>query len=126
MCPPFLKLAPTKTPISSVFLVNLFAAAIPFHDVMNGFREVHGTGTAALESKIPRQLTAIREAVLFEVFLDLHEAYDALDCDRCIGVLVAYRVGLSRIRILYISGAAGPWWLGPADTLVFRVRDTVV
>ena len=41
-----------------------------------------GTETAALEVKLLPQLTAMREAVLFEVFLDIQKAYDALDWER--------------------------------------------
>ena len=39
-------------------------------------------GTTAFEAKLLKQLTTMRELVLFEVFLDLHKAYDALDWDR--------------------------------------------
>ena len=38
-----------------------------------------GTGTASLEAKLLQQITAVREEVLYEVFLDLSKAYDALD-----------------------------------------------
>ena len=54
------------------------------HDVMHGFWAGRGTGTAALEAKMIQQTTAMREAVLFEVFLDFQKAYDSLDWDRCI------------------------------------------
>ena len=59
-------------------------AAIMLHDVMHGFWAGCGTGTAALEAKMIQQTTAMREAVLFEVFLDFQKAYDSLDWDRCI------------------------------------------
>ena len=42
-----------------------------FHYVMHGFRAGCGTGNAALEAKLFQQLTAMREAFLFEIFLDL-------------------------------------------------------
>ena len=64
-------------------LLNLrLTAEIIFHDVMHGFRAGHGTGNATLKAKLLQQLTEMREAVLFEVFLDLQKAYDALDRDR--------------------------------------------
>ena len=57
-------------------------AEITYHDALHRFREGRGTETAALEAKLIQQLTAIREAVLFKVFLDLQKAYIALDRDR--------------------------------------------
>ena len=56
--------------------------AINFHDVLHGFRAGCGTGTSELEAKLLQQLTATREAFIFEVFLDLQKAYDSLDQDR--------------------------------------------
>ena len=48
--------------------------------------------TVALEAKLLQQLTDMREAVLFKVFLDLHKSYDTLDWDICLGILAAYGV----------------------------------
>ena len=42
----------------------------------------------------------MREEVLYEIFLDLHKAYDALDRDRCLDILAAYGVGPWAIRLL--------------------------
>ena len=42
----------------------------------------------------------MREAVLFEVFLDLRKAYDALDQERALYILTVYRVGPRTVRIL--------------------------
>ena len=57
-------------------------------------------GTAALEAKLLQQLMAMREAVLFEVFLDLRKAYDALDWERALVLLAAYGVGPRTVRLL--------------------------
>ena len=57
-------------------------------------------GTAALEAKLPQQLTAMREAVLFEVFLDLRKACDALDWERALVLLAVYGVGPRTVRLL--------------------------
>ena len=46
-----------------------------------------GTGTATLEAKLLQQLAAMREEVLYVIFLDLTKAYDALDRSRCLGIL---------------------------------------
>ena len=54
-------------------------APIQFHDNIHGLRTCRGTGTAYLEYKLLLQLMAMREEVLYEIFLDLHKSYDALD-----------------------------------------------
>ena len=46
-------------------------AAIKFYDVMHNFWEGRLTGTLVLEANLLQHLRAIREAVIFEVFLDL-------------------------------------------------------
>ena len=58
------------------------AASITFHNFLHLFRAGRGTGTATLEAKLIQQLAALREEVLYVIFLDLHKAYDALDRSR--------------------------------------------
>ena len=50
-------------------------------------------GTATLEVKLLQQLAALREEVLYVIFLDLTKAYDALDSSRCLEILEGYDVG---------------------------------
>ena len=64
-------------------------AAITFHDVLHGFWEGGGTGTAGIEANLLQHLTAIREALLFEVLLDLQRAYGNLDRYRCLKIIGA-------------------------------------
>ena len=73
--------------------------AIKLHDVLHEFREGRGTGTATLESKLLQQLAAMREEVLYVIFLDLTKAYDALDRSRTLDILEGYGVG-TRVRRL--------------------------
>ena len=40
-----------------------------------------------------QQFTAMREAVLFKVFLDIQKAYGAVDQERCPELITAYGVG---------------------------------
>ena len=75
-------------------------ASITFHDFLHGFWAGRGTGTATLDAKLLQQLTALREEVLYVIFLDLHKAYDALDRSRCMEILEDYSVGLQSRRLL--------------------------
>ena len=57
-------------------------ASITFHDFLHGFWAGCGTGTAPIEANMLQQLSALREDILYVIFLDLHTAYDALDRSR--------------------------------------------
>ena len=71
---------------------------------MYGFWSGCGMGTASLKANLLHHLTSMMEAVLFEVFLDLQKAYDALYWDRCIEILALYGVDPKTIRPLQ------PYW----------------
>ena len=64
-----------------------FTASITYHNFLHGFRVGRGTGTATLEAKLLQQIAALREEVLYVIFLDLHKAYDVLDRSRCLIIL---------------------------------------
>ena len=77
-----------------VAILNLrLTASITYHDFLHEFQAGRGTGTATLEAKLLQQLAALREEVLYVIFLDLHKAYDALDRSRCLEILEGYGVG---------------------------------
>ena len=84
----------------TIILKQNLTAAITFHGVLHGFQAGRGMGTATIETKLLQNLTAMREAVLFKVFLDLQKAYDALDWDRCLDILAAYVVGPRALQTL--------------------------
>ena len=73
---------------------------LPGHRPRGGDVEGRGTGTATLEAKLLQQLAAMREEVLYVIFLDLTKAYDALDRSRCLDILEDYGVGPSARRVL--------------------------
>ena len=77
-----------------------FTASITYHDFLHGFRECRGTGTTTLEAKLLQQLAALREEVLYVIFLELHKAYDALDRSRCLEILEVYGVGPKARKLL--------------------------
>ena len=69
-------------------ILNLrLTASISFHDFLHGFWAGRGTVTATLKAKLLHQLAALREEVMYVIFLDLHKAYGALDRSRCLEIL---------------------------------------
>ena len=75
-------------------------ASINFHDFLHCFRAVCGTGTATLKAKLLHQLAALREEVLYVIFLEFHKEYDALDRSRYLDILEGYGMGPRSRRIL--------------------------
>ena len=73
--------------------------SVRFHNNLHGLRVGRGTGTASLKAKMLHQITAMSKEVLYEVFLDLKKAYDALDRYRCLEILVAYGVGSRKYHL---------------------------
>ena len=73
--------------VVAAILNHWITASITYHDFLNGFRAGRGTGTATLDAKLLQQLAAMREEVLYVIFLDLHKAYDALERSRCLEIL---------------------------------------
>ena len=56
-----------------------FPSAIRFHEFLHGFWTGHVMGTTDLEAKLLQHLTDIREAVLYDIFLNLNKVYADLD-----------------------------------------------
>ena len=73
--------------VVAMILYCRLATSITYHDFLHGFRAGRGTGTATLEAKLLQHLVAMKEEVLYVIFLDLHKAYDALDSSRCLEIL---------------------------------------
>ena len=73
--------------------------AITYHHALHGFQEDRGTGTATFEAKPLQQLAAMREEVLYGIFLDLAKAYYTLDRSRSLEILKGHGVG-KRVRRL--------------------------
>jgi hypothetical protein len=70
---------------------------IDFHPFLHGFQQQCSTGTCILEAKLQMQLASYLCQPLYQIFLDLTEAYDTLDRDCTLSILEAYGVG-SHIR----------------------------
>ena len=63
-------------------LYRRLTASITFHNFLHGFWAGRCTGTATFKAKLLQQLEALRDQVLYVIFLELHKAYDALDRSR--------------------------------------------
>ena len=68
--------------VVATILNSRLAVSITFHDFLHVFWACCGTGITTLESKLLQQLAALREEILYVIFLDLRKAYDALDRSR--------------------------------------------
>ena len=79
--------------LMTVILHRRLTTGLQLHDVLHGFREGRDTGTATLEANLLQQLAAMREEVLYVIFLDLTKAYDALDRSRSLKILKGYGGG---------------------------------
>ena len=79
--------------VVAAILNRQITASIAYHDFLHRFRVGRGTGTTTVEAKVLQQLEALREEVLYLIFLDLHKAYDTLDRSRCLETLEGYGLG---------------------------------
>ena len=59
-------------------IIHHLAESIKLHDFLHGFRKCRGTGTAILETKILQGIVGIVNEVLYNIFVDLKKANDAL------------------------------------------------
>ena len=57
---------------------HIIGVVVSYHDTLNGVGVGIGTSTDSFESNMLQRLTKMREEVLYEVFLDLKKAYEAL------------------------------------------------
>ena len=57
-------------------------ASTTIQDFLHRFWAGRSTGTSTFKAKLLQQLAALREEVLYVIFLDLHRSYDALDRSR--------------------------------------------
>ena len=77
-----------------------FISSITYHDFLHGFWAGRGTGTSTLKAKLLQKIAALREEVLYVIFLVLNKAYDALDRSRCLEILEGYDIGPRSRKLL--------------------------
>jgi hypothetical protein len=74
-------------------------SVIKLHDCLHGGLPGRGTGTAIMEVKLQQQLAWVDQAPLYQIYLDLRKAYDALDRGRCLEILAGYGIGPNLLRL---------------------------
>ena len=63
---------------------------------------IRRTGTVSLKVKLLQKFMAIREKVIYKVFLDLRKAYDTLDWEHCMETMVGYSTRPRMNRYIHI------------------------
>ena len=63
------------------------------HDTLHGFRELQGTWTVTLESKLAKHMDGIAHKPLLEVFLEVRKTCGLLEKGRCLKILRGYGLG---------------------------------
>jgi hypothetical protein len=86
--------------VVAIIINERFKSTISFHDTLHGFRAGRGCGTATIEAKLCQQLAAVDQVPLYQIYLDLRKAYDALDRERCLEILEGYGTGRRIVRLL--------------------------
>ena len=74
---------------------------IVINDVLQGFRQGRGTGTAITEAKLEEQLAGIFHVPFFQVFINVRKFYDSLDRGICMEILRGYGLGPRLQRLLH-------------------------
>ena len=132
--------------VVAAIISRQLTASIAYHDFLHGFRAGRFRGTATLEDKMLQHSAAMREEVLYVIFLDLHTAHDTLYRDICLEIMEGFGVGTRALCILWtywdrlrmvaraggyygnsFNGFRGVTQGGPLLTTIFNVVvDTVV
>ena len=107
---------------------------ITYHDFLHGLRSGRVTGTVSLKSKLLEQLTEMGEEVLYEVFLELRKAYDALGWEQCLDILVGYGFRTCTEHLLHrywkllamvvraaLKGSRGITQVNPLSSKIFNI-----
>ncbi len=74
-------------------------SCLELHNCLHGGLPRRGTGTAIMEVKLNQQLAWVDQAPLYQIYLDLKKAYNALDRMRCLEILAGYRVGPNLLHL---------------------------
>ena len=78
----------------AIAIINYWRLAdyIKLHEILHRSIAWIGTGKANSEVKILQNIEGLRQEVLYEIFVDLHKDYYALDWGCALEILEGYRV----------------------------------
>ncbi len=74
-------------------VMDLRLEAILLHNSLHRCLALQGMGTGIIETKLAQQLAHLEQMPFFGIFIDLQKAFDAMDCGRCLEILVLHGVG---------------------------------
>ena len=75
---------------------------LELHDCLHGFTAHRGCSTAIMEAKLAQLLAFLEQAPLYEIFIDLRKAFDAMDRERCLKILKDRGVGKNIRRLIWM------------------------
>jgi hypothetical protein len=90
---------------------------IHFLDSLYGGINTKGTGTAIIEVKLAQQLAFLDQMPGHQIFLDLHKAYDAMDCKKTLDILAGYSIGPKVFALSNAFGLTQSWYVAPEDVM---------
>jgi hypothetical protein len=74
------------------------------HEALHGCCNRHGIGTAIFKAKLAQQLAHLKQEHFHGVFFDLKKAFDAMDRERCLLILVlileGYGAGPNMVHLI--------------------------
>ena len=97
-------------------------SAIKLHDCLHGGLPRRGTGTAIMEVKLQQQLAWVDQEPLYQIYLDLRKAYDALDLERCLEILAGTVSGQICFAFRKKSGTTQRWYVARVVIMVYLLR----
>ncbi len=74
-------------------------ALIKFHDGLHGRLPGQGMGTATVEAKLAQSLAWRNQCWLYQIYVNLKKAYNPLDREQMLKILLAYGVGPKMLRL---------------------------
>ncbi len=103
--------------VEKVMLAQL--SAIKLHDCLHGGLPHRGMGTAIIEVKLQQQLAWVDQEPLYQIYLDLRKADDALDWGRCLNILTGTVSGQICFAFRNNSGTTQRWYVAWVVIMVY-------